>query len=88
MPRNIETLLKLQVPIQVILAEKDTHLEEVLNLTPGVIIAFEKSAEEKLDILVNNKKIGIGDTVRKGDRFGIQIAELLTVESTIKALGG
>lgn len=86
MARNVSTLLKLQVPIEVILAEKDVCLEEVLSLTPGAILYFEKPADQKLDIFVNNKKIGMGDTVRKGDKFGIQVTEIITVDETIKAL--
>ena len=88
MARNVNALLKLVVPIEVVLAEKPVYLEEILSLTPGAILYFEKPADQKLDIFVNNKKIGQGDTVRKGDKFGIQVTDIITVEQTIKALSG
>jgi flagellar motor switch protein FliN len=70
---NIKRILRLRLPVSVTVAEKNMPLETVLKLSPGTIIEFNKGADENLDLLVNDRKIGAGEVVIIGERFGIQI---------------
>jgi flagellar motor switch protein FliN/FliY len=70
---NLQALLSLELPVIVVLAEKETTLEEVLNLAEGGIIAFKKHNSEPLDLLVNDQRIGAGKTIKVGERFGLHV---------------
>ena len=59
-------MLGLEVPIIVLLAEKTMSVQQVMRLSPGSIIELPKPAEEKLELLVNNKVIGRGDASLAG----------------------
>ena len=62
-------------------------LEEVLALGPGAIIELNKSSEDELDLLVNNKQVGHGLAVKVGENFGIQIKSIESPLDRIEALG-
>jgi flagellar motor switch protein FliN/FliY len=86
-PRELERILRLQVPVIVKLAERKLNLAEVMRLGPGAIIEFEKSSEEPLELMVNNKTIAIGETVKVGENFGLKISQIGDVKQVIKSLG-
>ncbi len=71
-----ELLLKLEVPLIVRVGERVMKLGDVLSLVPGAIIELPKSAEDELDLLVNNKPIGTGTAVKVGENFGIRITSV------------
>ena len=71
-----ERVNRLEVPIIVLLAEKTMTVQQVMRLSPGTIIELPKSAEERLDLLANNKVIGKGNAVKVGENFGLEITEI------------
>ena len=58
---ELRRILHMQVPVIVKLAERKLTLAEVMRLGPGAIIEFLKSNDEPLELLINNKAIGLGD---------------------------
>ena len=64
---ELERILHLSVPVIVKLAERRLTLSEVMRLGVGVIIEFYKSNEEPLELLINNKPIGVGEAVKVGE---------------------
>jgi flagellar motor switch protein FliN len=80
-------ILRLEVPIIVKLAERKLHLSEVMRLGAGAIIEFIKSSDEPLELLVNNKVIGGGETVKIGENFGLRITQIGDVKQIVAALG-
>lgn len=87
MSADLSTILKLEVPIIVQLAERRITLGEVLALVPGSILELPKTAEEELELLVNNRKIGTGVAVKIGENFGIELRNVGTPTQRIAALG-
>jgi flagellar motor switch protein FliN/FliY len=85
---RLERLLDVEIPLVVLLGEKKMLLKDVLALTPGSIIDFEKSVNEPLSLLANNRLIARGETVKLAERFGLQITEIGTPAERVKALGG
>ena len=74
MPSPIDSYAKLEVPIIVRLGAREMPVREVLALVPGSIIELPKQADEELDLLVNNRRIGAGTAVKIGENFGIRIS--------------
>ena len=58
MRANVESILKLEVPLIVQIAQRSMPVKEVLSVVPGSIIELPKPADADLEILVNNKQIG------------------------------
>ena len=76
LPSYARNLLKIEVPIEVRLAQKKQKVEEILHLGPGSIIQFEKSCEDRLHLIVGGQPVAEGDAVKVGDKFGLQISRM------------
>ena len=85
---ELERILRLEVPVIVKLAERKLMLSEVMRLGTGAIIEFFKSSDEPLQLLINNKPIGVGETVKVGENFGLRITQIGDVKTIIATLGG
>ncbi len=88
MPTSIESILKLEVPLIVQIARQTMSLEEVMSMTPGAIIELPKSADDDLEILVNNKEVGTGKAVKVGENIGVRVTSIGGLEQRITAMGG
>jgi flagellar motor switch protein FliN/FliY len=84
---ELRRILHMQVPVIVKLAERKLTLAEVMRLGPGAIIEFLKSNDEPLELLINNKAIGLGDAVKVGENFGLKINQIGDVKEVIRSLG-
>ncbi|MCL4221663.1 MAG: FliM/FliN family flagellar motor switch protein [Phycisphaerales bacterium] len=87
MSAELSTILKLEVPIIVQLAERRMTVGEVLALVPGSIVELPKTADEELELMVNNRIIGTGVAVKIGENFGIEIRSVGTPGERVAALG-
>lgn len=88
MSADLEAILKLEVPLIVQLADRMMPADEVLALGPGAIVELPKDADEELEILVNNKPIGLGMAVKVGENFGIRVSYVGDLREKVAALGG
>jgi flagellar motor switch protein FliN len=87
-PSDARRLLAIEVPVIVLLGKRRMTVGEVMRLGVGAIVEFNKSADEELDLLVNNKAIGRGHAVKVGENFGIKLSKVEPVRETIRKLGG
>lgn len=85
--RSLERLLQLEVPVIVRLAEKTMTMEAVTALLPGMIIELPKGSEEMLDLLVNNKVVGVGRAVKVGENFGLRVEAIGDESVRLAAMG-
>ena len=88
MPAGIEAILALEVPVIVQIAERMMPVEDVVSMTPGAIMELPKSANADLEILVNNKVIGMGTAVKVGENFGVRISYVGDLSHRLSAMGG
>src|SRR3954452_17394490 len=84
---ELRRILHLSVPVIVKLAERKLTLAEVMRLGPGAIVEFSKASDEPLELLINNKSIGLGDAVKVGENFGLKINQIGDVKEVIRSLG-
>src|SRR5687767_10819684 len=84
---DLQRILQIRVPVIVKLAERKITLQEVLRLANGSIIEFYKSSDETLEVLINNKPIGVGVAVKVGENFGIRLTQVGDVKQIASALG-
>ena len=84
---EIMRLLRIKVPVIVQLASRRMHISEVRKISLGMIIEFNKSINDPLDLLINNHMVGRGETVKVGEHFGLRILEILDAATRIKSMG-
>ena len=84
---ELNRILRLEVPIIVKLADRTLTLQEVMRLGPGAIIEFAKNSDEPLELLINNKTIAVGETVKIGENFGLKITQIGDIRQIIQSLG-
>ena len=82
----LDRVLKLKVPVIVRLAERKMRLSEILAVSAGAIIEFEKPFDATLDLLVNNKQVGQGQAVKSGENFGLRILTIGSLHDKVDAL--
>lgn len=76
MDQENSPILSLEVPLIVQIASRSMPVRDVVELEHGSIIEFPRSADEDLQILVNNKVVGQGTAVKVGENFGISISAI------------
>ncbi len=76
-----------QVPVIVRLAERDMSVDQILGLSVGTIIEFEKPADAELDLVVSNMAIGTGNAVKCGENFGLRVIKVEPWALRIIAMG-
>jgi len=82
----LKRILAIEVPVIVRLAKRNMRLSEVLHLSAGSIVEFDRSFDAELDLMVNNQVIGTGQAVKAGEKFGLRILNIGTIREKINAL--
>ncbi|RMF38384.1 MAG: FliM/FliN family flagellar motor switch protein, partial [Planctomycetota bacterium] len=72
-----KSVLRVEVPVVVTLAEKRMRIDQILKLVPGVMLQFDKPCTAPMTVEVVERPIAQGDVVKIGDKFGLQITEIL-----------
>ncbi|MCL6636884.1 MAG: flagellar motor switch phosphatase FliY [Alicyclobacillus sp.] len=85
-PRNLSLLLDVSLEVTVELGKTRMSIREILDLTPGAVIELEKLAGEPVDILVNNKRIAIGEVVVIDENFGVRVTDILSPAERVRNL--
>lgn len=84
---ELRRILNMRFPVIVTLAQRTMPLKDILNLTAGSIIEFNRAADAELDLVVGNRHIGTGQAVKVGEYFGLRITTADPIEERIRALG-
>ena len=86
MPTELQIILKLKVPVLVLVGQRSVPLEDVLALAPGAILELGRSADDELDLLVNNKPVAQGVAVKVGENFGIRVGQVADQRQRVEAM--
>ena len=84
---DVQSIMRLRVPVIVHLGARTMTLREVMNLSPGSLIELPRTVEEPLDLLINNKRIGDGAAVKVGENFGLKVNHVGEPAERVKAMG-
>ncbi len=87
LPPDVKRTLRLRVPVIVRLAERFMCVREIMRLSPGSIIEFDKLGDAELDLMINNRVIGYGSAVKVGENFGLKIQSIGRLGERIRSMG-
>lgn len=83
--RNLSLLFDVQLNVTVELGRTKRPIRELLELGPGSIVELDKLAGEPVDILVNNKRIAIGEVVVIDENFGVRVTDILSPAERVRS---
>lgn len=84
---DVQRILRIRVPVIVKLAERRMNVQDVLKLNIGSIIEFDKGSDDPLELMVNNRSIGVGVAVKVGENFGLKVTAVGDVRALVEAMG-
>ncbi len=88
LPPYSRSLLKVQVPVRVVLASRKETLKDVVEMSPGTLIKFEKACDQLLEMRVAEQAVAEGEAVKVGDKFGFRVISMLLPEEHFLKIGG
>lgn len=86
MPTEVDTILRLSVPVIVEIGQRTLNLQTVLALGPGAILELNKPADAALELLINNKPVATGYAVKVGENFGLRVESVGSPKERVEAL--
>jgi flagellar motor switch protein FliN len=84
---NIDMLLDVELPISVSFGNSEMLLKDVLKLGAGSVIELDKSVNDPVTIIVNQKPIAKGEVVMVDGNYGVRILEVESKADRIRSLG-
>ncbi|ACK49003.1 flagellar motor switch protein FliN [Methylocella silvestris BL2] len=78
--RNLETILRIPVVVQVVLGSAVMPVSHLLKLGRGAVIPLDHRVGEPVDVVVNGRIIARGEIVVVEDdnsRFGVSLTEIV-----------
>lgn len=85
---NIDLLMDIELPVIIRIGRTELLLQDILKLTPGAIIELNKSMDDPIDMMVNNKLVARGEVVVVDGNFAFRITEIVSQAARIRSLGG
>lgn len=83
---NIDLIMDVPLDVSVILGRTKKSIKEILELGTGSLITLDKLAEEPVEVLINGKKIALGEVVVVDESFGVRITNIVSDVERIKSL--
>lgn len=84
---SFDRVLDVRVELNVELGRRLLRISDILELTQGSIVEFQKAAEEPLDVRVNGQLVARGEAVVVGDRYGVRITQVVSPNERLQSSG-
>lgn len=84
--QNIDLILDVPLQISVVLGRTKKSIKEILELSTGSLVELDKLTEEPVEILVNGKKVALGEVVVIDEHFGVRIVSIVSNTEKVKSL--
>lgn len=86
LPTYARSLLKINLPVRVLLAQTRMPVDQVQDLGPGSILQFRKSCDETLSLEVGGLRVAEGEAVKVGDKFGLWITSIALPDERFESI--
>jgi flagellar motor switch protein FliN/FliY len=85
-PKTLDRLLDVELPISVSFGRAQIALKDVLKLTTGSILELDRTISEPVDVIVNNCAIARGEVVVVEGNFGVRVLQVISRQERIKTI--
>jgi flagellar motor switch protein FliN/FliY len=86
-PRPLDLLLDIEVPVTVELGHTVMPIEELLALGPGTVVELDKLANEPVELLIRDHVVAHGEIIVVDDAFGLRITHIVDPADRVRSLG-
>jgi flagellar motor switch protein FliN len=86
--KNLEALLEIELPVCVSFGRAQLPLAEVLRLGPGAVVELNRTADEPVELIVNDSVIARGKIVMIEGNYGLEIQEIASRQQRLKTADG
>lgn len=83
---NIDLLLDVELPIAVSFGDCEMPLRDILKLAAGSVIELDKSVNDPVTVIVNQKPIARGEVVMVDGNYGVRVTEVESAVDRIRSL--
>ncbi len=77
MPDNLGILLDTNLELRVVFGETKWTIEQILTMGKGTIVELDRSANEPVDIYVDNVLFAKGEVVAVNGSFGVRLTKII-----------
>lgn len=75
---TIDAVYDVHLDVQIVLGRSRMPIAQLLNLSQGSVIEFDKRIGEAVDVMINNEVVARGDMVKVGDnRIGVTLTKIV-----------
>ena len=82
-----DMLMDAPVTMTVEVARKSITIKELLSLTPGSVVSFDRSVTEPMDIMINGTLVARGEVVSADGKFGLRLVDVVSPKERLEQLG-
>ena len=83
---NLNMLMDVDLDLSVSFGKTHLLLEDVLKLAAGSIVELNRSANDPVDLLINNSLVAQGEVVVVDGNYGIRITEIVSQTARIRSV--
>jgi flagellar motor switch protein FliN len=84
-PLVSELLLDLEVPVSISFGRARLLLKDVLELSLNSLVELDRSPEEPVEVLVNDRVIARGEVVAVSGKYGVRILDIVSPREWFEA---
>ena len=73
---DVNTAEQIETELVIVLARTQMEVRDLLNMTEGTYIEFDKVSGEPVDVMMNGTRIGGGEVIVIAENFGVRMTEV------------
>jgi flagellar motor switch protein FliN len=83
---NLDLILDIELPLTVRFGRTEMTLQSLTRVGPGSVLDLDRSPDEPVDVLINDKVIARGEVVVVSGNYGVRITEVVSAVERIRTL--
>lgn len=84
---NLDVILDIELPLTVRFGRTEMTLQALTQVGPGSVIDLDRSPDEPVEVLINEKVIARGEVVVVAGNYGVRVTEVTSAANRIRSLG-
>jgi flagellar motor switch protein FliN len=85
-PDNLDIILDIELPLTVRFGRTEMTLQSLTRVGPGSVIDLDRSPDEPVEVLINDKVIARGEVVVVAGNYGVRITEVASAVDRIRTM--
>ena len=84
--QTLDLLMDVELPVSISFGRTRVPLRDVLKLTSGSIVELDRTVNEPVDLVINNRIIARGEVVVVEGNYGIRINEIISRQERLRTV--